>query len=150
MSQRLELEYSQAPGPRPNPPDLLGKLLDFIQAEFPEAVDEVRDDAFWRLRNQRAHDVARIAEIKAGVVEKLGKLELDRQRLLTEREEKQRVADLGDAEAKQRHAFEVRAAKEASLEKLIAALRNLKELGVKLDVKLVKKVKTMISDLADA
>jgi len=136
MSDLHEIVYREATGPGQNPPGLISELRDLVMELFP---DTAHSGARW-LRGKSDQEVARAAEIRASALEKLGRLELERQKLLQERDAALRD-DLNeqarDEMAHEQRMYELRTQR---LKEVVEALKTLKEMGVRLNARTCKQV----------
>jgi hypothetical protein len=130
--EKAEVVLRPAEGTTPNPPDLLHEIADLVHRLFPD----VQEAAGWMLIGKKRKDEAEIAKIKADVIEKLGKLDLERQRLVDERDAALRKADQTAKELE----IKRMEAKAAATGKLLAAYANALEKGVVFDARVMEMV----------
>jgi hypothetical protein len=105
-----------------NPPDLLDKIKDSIERLFDSSVS----GAGGYVKGKGEQELAKASEIKAQALSHLGNLELERQRLLAERdklisEDKQKMYEL----------------KTKRLEAIVNCLVRLQEMNVKVQIDVV-------------
>lgn len=131
----------------PNPPYLLQQILDDVKELFPTATKAAGNI----LRGKGQQEVLKAQEIKARIVERVGQLEIERQRLIYEREEAERKAQLQQQRDRNTHAerlieleIERHREKTESLEKIIMCVKSLQEIGVEINMEIVSKA---LSDL---
>jgi hypothetical protein len=136
MRDLHEIVYREATQPGQNPPGLISELRDLVLELFP---DTAESGARW-LRGKSDQEVAKAAEIRASALEKLGRLELERQKLIQERDAALRD-DLNeqarDDMAHKQRMYELRTLR---LREVVEALKALKELGVTLNARTCKQV----------
>jgi len=137
----------------PNPPDLLQQIVEDIKKLVPETGKTARK---W-LRAKGDQELAKVQEIKARVFEKIGQLEIERQRLIQHRDEAERKAEM--ELKREQHELE-RALRELEIQRFkerIHALRDvvdcivkLKDKGIEVDIELIhvteKAAKTLLED----
>jgi len=131
----------------PNPPDLLHQILDDVKELFPTATEAAGNI----LKGKGQQEVLKAQEIKAKIIERVGQLEIERQRLIQQREEAERNAQLQQQRDRNAHderlmELEIQRHKEKteSLAKIIECIKSLQELGVEVDMEVVTKA---LSDL---
>jgi len=73
----------------PNPPDLLQQIVEDIKKLVPETGKAARK---W-LRAKGDQECAKVQEIKARIFEKIGQFEIERQRIIQQRDEAYRKAE---------------------------------------------------------
>ena len=131
----------------PNPPDLLQQIVDDIKKLVPETGKSARK---W-MRAKGDQELAKVQEIKVRVYEKIGQLEIERQRLIQQREEAERKAELELQREKDKHELSVRELEIKWFKERANALREvvhcivmLKELGIEVDINVIKKAVTSL------
>src|SRR5208337_4634533 len=87
MSERHEIVLREASGSAPNPPALITELRDIVKDVFPETVEDLARSGTGWLKGKSEQEIAKAMEIRASAMEKRGRLEIERQKLLNEREE---------------------------------------------------------------
>ncbi len=145
MSERLKLPGT--PVNPDDPPSLLHDLARQINELLPDAVGTGGEAGIKWLRARGDKEVARVAEIKADIVKKLGELELERQRLVDQRNAAQIAEKDRHKEANYKNRTErIRAEAEAyerkasARAKIVSTLRELRDLGLPIDASVVTKM----------
>lgn len=142
MSDRHEIALRETIGPTPNPPGLLAELRDLVVEFFPDAAES---GSRW-FRGKSEQEIAKAIEIRASALEKLGRLELERQKLLRERDEallKAQSEQDRDRTAHQQKMYELRTER---LKAVVEALRIVKETGARLSARTMTKVADLLLD----
>lgn len=132
--EKAELTLRQVEGPTPNPPELLGEIADRIHALFPA----VEDHARWTLIRGRKKDEAEIARIKADVVEKVGRLDLEFRRLVVERDAAETKAENEHREKMEELKIRRFQAKAEAAQKIMDAYASALARGVVFDARVTK------------
>ncbi len=149
MSERHDIVLREAAGPEPSPPGLITELRDIIKDVFPETVEDLARSGTTWLKGKSQIEIAKAMEIRASAMEKLGRLEIERQKLLNEREEgllKAQTDQKRDEQAYKLRMFEL---KTQRLKELIDALKVIKEMGIKLNARTVRMIENALVDVAD-
>ncbi len=150
MSERHDIVLREATGPSPTPSALITELRDIIKDVFPETVEDLaRSGTSW-LKGKSQQEIAKAMEIRASAMEKLGRLEIERQKLLNEREEslgKAQTEQKRDEQAYKLRMFEL---KTQRLKELVDALKVIKEMGIKLSARTVRMIETALIDVIDS
>jgi hypothetical protein len=122
MNERQRINMRQLPG---SPPDLLEKLVESIDQLFDCAVSGGAD----YLQGRGGQESAKAAEIKAKVMTQLGGLDLERRRLIDERDKS--IAE---------HQEKMYELETQRLNDVVSSLIRLKEMGVEVRLELVADV----------
>ena len=119
-----------------NPPGLLERIREQLNEHLPAVLG---DGGSW-LRGRSAQELAKAEEIRARVVSELGTLENERLRLLHEREQAmarqdhdRHTADLAHRE----RMYELRTQRVKAIGEAVAAFKELKDLGVEIQLDLI-------------
>lgn len=120
MDERHKINLQEAGGN--NPPEILDKLKNTVEELFDESVYAGSN----YLQGKGNQEIAKATEIKAKAISYIGNLDLERQRLLTERdkimrEDKQKMYEL----------------KTQRLQEVVNSLLRLKELGANIDINII-------------
>jgi hypothetical protein len=125
----------------PNPPDLLQQIVDDIKKLVPESAEAGRK---W-LRGKSEQELARVQEIKARVYKKIAQIEIEREKLIQQRDESDRKAQLELRKQDQDHECSLRKLEIARLNEKTQALKEvvdcivrLRGLGIEVDLKVIK------------
>lgn len=143
---REGLEIRIRPSDPNDPPDILRDLV----AQVHELLPTTGEAAGSWLRGKSQQELAKAAEIRANILGRLGELDLERQRLIQEREEAKKAASLGRLHERNRHSEQMyhheteRRAMEAeayrkkaeALKDIIKAISDLRDLGIDVEVAL--------------
>jgi hypothetical protein len=147
MTERLTA--SGAPVNPQNSPSLIEELVKEINELLPAAVDTAGRTGLKWLAARGEKEVARVAEIKADILKKLGELELERQRLVNEREagraaetNRHKEANYSNRTERIRAEAEAYERKAAALVKVVSALRELRDVGIAVDAQVVARLLT--------
>jgi len=126
-----------------NPPDLLRQIIQDVKKLVPETGKSARK---W-MRAKGDQELAKVQEIKARVYEKIGQLEIERQRLIQQRDEDMRKAELErqrqqdehdrDMREQEIHIFKERT---QALREVVDCIVRLKEKGIEVDLELIETV----------
>jgi hypothetical protein len=136
MNDRHDIVLREATRPGQNPPGLIAELRDLVLELFP---DTAESGVRW-LRGKSEQEIAKAAETRASALEKLGRLELERQKLLQERDSALRD-DLNEQDRdRMAHAKAMYEQRTQRLKVVVEALKTLKEMGVKLNARTSKQV----------
>ena len=148
MSERHDIVLREPAGPNPAPPALITELRDIIKDVFPETVEDLARSGTTWLKGKSQQEIAKAMEIRASAMEKLGRLEIERQKLLNEREEsllKTQTEQKRDEQVYKLRMFELRTQR---LKELVDALKVIKEMGIKLNARTVRMMETALIDVA--
>lgn len=148
MSERHDIVLREATGPSPTPPALITELRDIIKDVFPETVEDLARSGTRWWKGKSEQEIAKAMEIRASAMEKLGRLEIERQKLLNEREEslgKAQTEQKRDEQAYKLRMFEL---KTQRLKELVDALKVIKEMGIKLSAPTVRMIETALIETA--
>ena len=126
-----------------NPPDLLRQIIQDVKKLVPETGKSARK---W-MRAKGDQELAKVQEIKARVYEKIGQLEIERQRLIQQRDEDMRKAELERQRQQDEHdrvlrEQEIHLFKERTqaLREVVDCIVRLKEKGIEVDLNLIETV----------
>jgi hypothetical protein len=147
MSEHHDIVLREAFGSQPNPPGLIVELRDLIRDVFPETVEDLARSGTGWLRGKSQQEIAKAMEIRASAMEKLGKLEIERLKLIRERDEvilKEGTQRNRDELAHKQRMFEL---KTERLKAVVDALRVVKDLDVKLSVRIVRNLVSVLVDI---
>ena len=146
MSDRHDIAFREATEPGPNPPGLIAELRDLVMDLFPvTATSGVR-----YLVGKGEQEIAKAAEIRASALEKLGRLELERQKLVQERDAALRDDLNEQVRDEMNHEQKMYELKTQRLRDVVECLKHLKEMGVTLNARTTKKIGgLLISSLQD-
>jgi len=150
MSERHDIVLREATGPSPTPPALITELRDIIKDVFPETVEDLARSGTRWWKGKSEQEIAKAMEIRASAMEKLGRLEIERQKLLNEREEslgKAQTEQKRDEQAYKLRMFEL---KTQRLKELVDAFKVIKEMGIKLSARTVRMIETALIDVTDS
>ena len=136
-----------------NPPDLLRQIIQDVKKLVPETGRSARK---W-MRAKGDQELAKVQEIKARVYEKIGQLEIERQRLIQQRDEamlkaeleRERQQDEYDRSLREQeiHLFKK---KTQALREVVDCIIRLRENGIEVDIELIEIVeKSAIQLLKD-
>lgn len=137
---RHDITVSEATGPEDNPPGLLLGIGDLIKELFPDVVGSGMD----YINGKGAAEVAKAAEIRASAIEKLGRMELDRQRQVQERDAALRSESRQSDQDRMAHEQRMYELKTQRLQSVVESMGKLKDLGVTLSVKQRKEVADLL------
>lgn len=125
----------------PNPPDLLQQIVDDIKKLVPESTEAGRK---W-LRGWGEQELARAQEIKAKVYEKIAQVEIEREKLIQQRDDGYRKAQLelrkqDQDHERSLHELEIARLKEQTqaLKEVVDCIVKLRGLGIEVDLKVIK------------
>jgi hypothetical protein len=130
-NERLAIVVREADGP--NPPQLLKELVDAINALIPNAADGAGS---W-VRGWGQAKVAKAAEIKANVLQKVAEIEQDRVRLIHERDQSLRESEHLGQQARFAHEQKMYELRTQRLSEAVACIVRLRELGAEVELKVV-------------
>lgn len=140
MSERHDIVLRQHED-GPNPPDLLREMVEEIKKLGPTTIKAGGK----YVKSKAEQEAVKVQEIKARVFEKIGKLEVERQRLIKERDEADRKAELELQREEHEHEravhqLELQEFKEKAqaLRAVVDCIVRLKEKGIEVDIKLIK------------
>ncbi len=125
-AERHDVIVRQASGP--NPPDLLQQIVADIKDSLGELAPIAGRAAGKYVEAKGDQAVARVQEIRARIYESLAKLEIERQRLVQERDK-----------ALDSHTEKMMELKSAALKQIIDCVVTCKEKGIRIDMKIVRK-----------
>jgi hypothetical protein len=139
---------------------LITELRDLIRDVFPETVEDLAHSGAGWLRGKSQQEIAKAMEIRASAMEKLGKLEIERLKLIKERDEaesKEETQRHRDDQAHEQRMFELRterlkavaAAKAEQLKAVVEALRVLKDLDVRVRARVASRLQSVLADIAE-
>jgi hypothetical protein len=123
------------PAPGPNPPDLLQQIVADIKDSLAE-LTPIAGKAVGKYVGAKGEEaVARVQEIRARICESLGKLEIERQRLVQDRDKAL------DSHAEKMMELKTQRLREKSqaFKEIVDCLVRLKEKGIRIDMKVIKK-----------
>jgi hypothetical protein len=149
MSERHDIVLREASGAEPNPPGLISELRDLVREVFPETVEDMAQSGAGWLRGKSQQEIAKAMEIRATAMEKLGKLEIERLKLIKERDEvlqKSVTEQKRDDLAHKQKMFEL---KTERLKAVVEALKVIKEMDIKLTVQTTRRIQAALADVAD-
>lgn len=140
-----KMDVSLKPVEKSDSSELIRELGDHIRKLMPEAG---KGGGRW-LRGKGDQELAKAAEIRATVQAKLGQLEIERQRLIHERDALEANNQREIEKEKNRHdeaMFKLETdhmvAKAEALTKVLMAVKGLKDLGIEVDVTMVQRMLT--------
>lgn len=135
-----------------NPPDLLRQIVEDIKKLVPESGEAARN---W-LRGKSKQELAKVQEIQARVYEKIGQLEIERQREIRQREEAHRRAELEWQREQHNHErslreLEIQQFRERTraLREIVDCLVKLRQLGIEFDLKVIKSTEVTAMSLLE-
>lgn len=131
QNERLDIAVREADGS--NPPNLLRELVDAINEIIPDAGHGARS---W-IRGKGDAEVAKAAEIKANVLQKIAEIEHDRQRLVNERDRAQAEAERLGKQAQFEHEQKMYALQTQRLKDAAESIVRLRESGDEVELKVV-------------
>ena len=141
MSERHDITLRQADD-GPNPPGLLRQIVGALKKLLPTGVKAGGE----YVKGKGEQQIARAGEIKSKIIKNIGQYENERQRLIQEREEARRKAEVEAEQNKQRHVerlkeleIELLKAKSEAFEAVADRLEELQKIGVQVEVKVVSK-----------
>ena len=150
MNERHDITLRPAEGE--NPPDLLRQIVEDVKKLVPEGGKTARK---WvRAKGNEAE--ARVREIQARVYKEIAELDIERQRLIQDRDEAWQKAEL-EAQ-RDKNAYEARLKelelqrfheKVQALHEVVDCIVKLRDRGIEINLKVVKKVEKAISGLLD-
>ncbi|MEN6424003.1 MAG: hypothetical protein ABFE13_01470 [Phycisphaerales bacterium] len=150
MTERHDIILRPADGE--NPPDLLKQIVEDVKKLVPTGGKALRK--YVEAKGEEAE--ARVGEIKARIYQNIGQLELERQRLIEQRDEaKEKVKrqarrdrDARKAKAKE---LEIQLLHERmqALREVVDCIVKLRELGIEIDLKLVEKVQEALTRVVE-
>jgi len=138
------------PAEGPNPPDLLQQIVEDIKNDLKELVP-IAGKALGKYVGAKGEEaIARVQEIRARIYENIGKLEIERQRLVKERDEAWQKYELEAQRDRNTHDEKLREMKSQGLCDVVDCIVKLKERGMAVDMKVIKEVeKAMRGRLTD-
>lgn len=122
MNERHEIILSEAKD-GPNPPDLLQQIVKDVKELVPTTVKA----AGRYIGGKGEQQIAKAQEIKSRVLERIGQLELERQKLIEQREEKLRAQEI-----------ELLREKRKAFETVADRVESLRKHGIEIDLAVVK------------
>ena len=132
-SQNERLDIAIREGDGSNPPKLLMELVDAINALIPDAGQAA---GTW-FRGKAEAEVAKAAEIKATVLQKVAEIEHDRHRLIHEREQSNREAENTGKAALFAHEQKMHELRTRRLVEAAQCITRLRELGAEIDIRVI-------------
>lgn len=130
-NEKLDIVVRQADGP--NPPQLLKELIGAINELIPDAGHA---GGRW-LWGKGEAEVAKAAEIKANVLQKIAEIEQDRQRLINERDQSLRESERLGQRAELAHQEKMYELRTQRLKEAVESIVRLRDLGAEVDLKIV-------------
>ena len=127
-------------------PGCSASVRDVICTVFPD----VADSGMGWLKGKSQQEIAKAAEIRAAALEKLGKLELERVKLINERDAAERKAQSDDEKERRAAANELYKLKTERLTAVVAAVKALKDAGVELSARTRKRVGELLLSALEA
>jgi hypothetical protein len=135
-----------------NPPDLLQQIIEDVKKLAPETTATARK---W-IRAKGDQEEARVQEIKVKIYSEIAKFDIERQRLIYERDEARRKAEMeiqresNDHERDMRE-LEIQWFKERIkvLHEIVDCIVRLKAVGIEIDLQLIKGTKDVAKGLLD-
>ena len=141
MADRHDITLREAEGG--GPPGVLDELKRAVGELFPETKTFAKN----YVRGKGEVELAKVAEIKGRVLASLGNLEIERQRLIEDRNQRLRSDENDLAKAAMGHAEKMYELKTQRLKTLVETAVALKDLGVRIN--LTKVAKELVSALAE-
>jgi hypothetical protein len=125
-------------------PDLLQQIVESVKNDVAELVP-IAGKALGKYVGAKGEEaVARVQEIRARIYENIGKLEIERQRLVKERDETRQKYELEAQRDKNTHDEKLQAVQSQGLRDVVDCIAKLKEQGIQVDMTVIKEVeKTM-------
>jgi hypothetical protein len=150
MTERHEIILRPAEGE--NPADLLKQIVEDVKKLVPTAGKAVRK--YVEAKGDEAE--ARVGEIKARIYEKIAQFEIERQRLIQQRDlarqkvkrQARRDRDARRAKTKELELQLLRERTQA-LHDVVDCIVKLRELGIEIDLKLIQKVQEAMTGLLE-
>ena len=141
--ERHDVVIRQAEGP--NPPDLLQQIREDIKDSLAELVPIAGKTAGKYVGAKGEEAVARVQEIKARIHENISKVELERQRLIQQRDEASNAHEERMEELKIQRLHE----RTEALRQSVDCIVKLKASGVVVSLKVIRKVQKTMTDLTE-
>jgi len=138
MNERHDITLREAEGP--NPPNLLEEIVREIKNLVPSGADAAGS----YIKGKGQQQLARAQEIQSKVYEKIGQLEIERQRLIQERDDAIHKDDIQQGRDRMEHKEHMYALKTERFEVVVACLEYLQDIGVTVEPEVIKKA---LSDL---
>ena len=136
MSERLDLILREASGPEPNPPGLIRELKELIEKIVVDAApDSSPSDINW-VRPEDQQTKARRVQLLA--MQKLEALDIERQRLLKERDE-----------VRLKHKERMFELKIERFNAIVRALEVLTCKGIRLTARTTKRIEDALADISE-
>jgi hypothetical protein len=145
MSERHDINLREASGSEPNPPGLIAELKDLIRDVISKTAEDPDRSEAGGPKGRSQPETAKGMEIRATAMEKLGRLEIERQGLIKGRDEllqRVRAEQQRDEFAHRQRMFELETERfKAKIERLQAVcqvLKTAKEAGIKLGARIFR------------
>ena len=149
MSERHDIVLREAPGQTPNPPGLIPEVRDLIKEILPETAKDLANSGVGWIKGKSQQEIAKAMEIKASAMEKLGGLEIERQRLIKEREELLLKAQTEQKRDEQIHEQKMFELKTQRFKEVVEALKVTNEKGIKLNARTIRTIESKLIELVD-
>lgn len=132
MNEQHDITLREAEGPNRS-------LLEDIVREIKNMVPSGGDAARNYVKGKGQQQLAKVQEIQSRVYEKIGQLEIERQRLIQERDEGIVNAELQRERDSQSHKEHMYALRTKRLKELASMVKILQELGIEIELDVIKK-----------
>lgn len=124
----------------PDSPNPLQQIVEDLKRDLTELVP-VASQALRKYVGSKGEEaVARVQEIKARIYENIGRLEIERQRLLKERDDARQKYDLEAKRDENMHNEKWRELKSQGLSEVVDCILKLQEKGIPVDKTIIKAV----------
>jgi hypothetical protein len=138
MSDRHDITLREADGAKPNPPNLVSELLGAIREAFPDFLADLAQSGVGWFKGKSNQEIAKAMEIRAEAMVKLGNLQIEREKLVNERQK------IDSAHKEKMYELTTQRLKE-----LADALKAVKDAGIDLNAKTKKSLEASFAELAD-
>jgi hypothetical protein len=149
VSERHDIVLREADGSAPNPPGVIAEIREMIKEVFPDVAADATQSGLGWLRGKSQQESAKAMEIRASAIEKLGNLEIQRQKLINEREEIYEKAQTEREQNEHLNKQKMFDLKTQRFKAVIESLKLLKESGAELSARTMKKLEAGLLELVD-